>query len=243
MYSTKQANLSSKHVRLWRLRLKNVTDICTKSKTMMRAFILTHHNDESIFLFLFFQLLFLLFFFCVCRSLFHSCSYCFFLFVLLSFDFVWMPKNSHLLWLFGTTAFEYELPTRCKCTYINNWICIQLESKRNYVKRQKIMYKQKKSWIEKTKKRQRLKSPAHQMLHIDWISRVYTYEYVHKSCVEIVNEMSISFYVPFLFCSYKAAHKNPNHSSIHRAFHVCVCVFEWGKKKFFALCSSLFFWK
>lgn len=65
-------------------------------------------------------------------------------FVLLSFDFVWMPKNSHLLWLFGTTAFEYELPTRCKCTYINNWICIQLESKRNYVKRQKIMYKQKK---------------------------------------------------------------------------------------------------
>lgn len=101
---------------------------------------------------------------------------------------------------------------------------------------------QTKKKLDREKKKQRLKSPAHQMLHIDWISRVYTYEYVHTSCVEIVNEMSISFYVPFLFCSYKAAHKNPNHSSIHRAFHVCVCVFEW-RKNFFALCSSFFFFE
>lgn len=95
---------------------------------------------------------FFYFFFAFAGLSFTPVRTAFFVFVLLSFDFVWMPKNSHLLWLFGTTAFEYELPTRCKCTYINNWICIQLESKRNYVKRQKIMYKQKKKLDREKKK-------------------------------------------------------------------------------------------
>lgn len=148
----------------------------------------------------------------------------FFVFVLLSFDFVWMPKNSHLLWLFGTTAFEYELPTRCKCTYINNWICIQLESKRNYVKRQKIMYKQQKK-LDREKKSRDSNRP-----HIRCCILTEYREYIRMNmCTKVALKLSTRCQFRFM-CHFYSVHIKPHikiqtiHPSIVHFMFVSVCL-------------------